>query len=236
MFCPNCGQQIPDGSIFCPVCGAGLQAQTYQAPVNLENRYAPGFSSVLRSALASSKFLAICILESIVAVMSFIPVTTVNVTTQTTQSSVNFNIMVILCCIAMWITYANAKGSETVMPVNGLKFSSGIATANWIFMWIGSVFMVVFGVLFTCFVPMYNSIFSDAELTNEFMYQLETALSAYGMEEFMEFFTVELMSALMIVLAAAFVIAGIVMIVFTIFYYGKLRKFARNLHVSYMTN
>jgi len=25
MFCPNCGRQIPDGSKFCPYCGASLE-------------------------------------------------------------------------------------------------------------------------------------------------------------------------------------------------------------------
>lgn len=26
MYCPNCGSQIPDGSSFCPVCGARIRA------------------------------------------------------------------------------------------------------------------------------------------------------------------------------------------------------------------
>ena len=27
MFCPNCGKQIPDGSKFCPYCGASLEGK-----------------------------------------------------------------------------------------------------------------------------------------------------------------------------------------------------------------
>ncbi|MGC9000874.1 WG repeat-containing protein, partial [Caldisericum sp.] len=27
MFCPNCGRQIPDGSKFCPYCGASLEGK-----------------------------------------------------------------------------------------------------------------------------------------------------------------------------------------------------------------
>jgi TM2 domain-containing membrane protein YozV len=28
MFCPNCGRQIPDGSKFCPYCGASLEGES----------------------------------------------------------------------------------------------------------------------------------------------------------------------------------------------------------------
>ena len=27
MFCPKCGNQIPDGSTFCPLCGAAINVQ-----------------------------------------------------------------------------------------------------------------------------------------------------------------------------------------------------------------
>jgi len=33
MFCPNCGAQLPDGSVFCSSCGANIGAQTAQ-PIN----------------------------------------------------------------------------------------------------------------------------------------------------------------------------------------------------------
>ena len=33
MFCGNCGNQIPDGSAQCPICGAPLQAAPAQQPV-----------------------------------------------------------------------------------------------------------------------------------------------------------------------------------------------------------
>lgn len=32
MFCGNCGNQIPDGSAQCPICGAPLQAAPVQQP------------------------------------------------------------------------------------------------------------------------------------------------------------------------------------------------------------
>ena len=33
MFCPNCGNNIPDGSVFCPECGKPTSAQTSQQPM-----------------------------------------------------------------------------------------------------------------------------------------------------------------------------------------------------------
>lgn len=32
MFCPNCGKQIPDQSVFCPSCGTRVQAAAPQQP------------------------------------------------------------------------------------------------------------------------------------------------------------------------------------------------------------
>lgn len=56
MFCSSCGKQIPDGSTFCPSCGAKLQApvgsaaptyaqqaqQTYGSPLTGGAIYSPG--------------------------------------------------------------------------------------------------------------------------------------------------------------------------------------------------
>lgn len=36
MFCPNCGNQIPDGSEFCPACGVNLGVRS-NSPVNSNN-------------------------------------------------------------------------------------------------------------------------------------------------------------------------------------------------------
>ena len=38
------------------------------------------------------------------------------------------------------------------------------------------------------------------------------------------------------VFSVVFIVAAIIMLVFNILYYGKVCKFARNLHVSYITN
>jgi len=38
MFCPNCGRQIPDGSKFCPYCGANLEGRVYTSKTKSSSR------------------------------------------------------------------------------------------------------------------------------------------------------------------------------------------------------
>lgn len=42
MFCRNCGQQLPDGSLFCPRCGTSVQAGA--SPVQDKTRPSPGIA------------------------------------------------------------------------------------------------------------------------------------------------------------------------------------------------
>ena len=39
MFCTNCGNNIPDGSVNCPVCGAAVQQQQPQQPAYQQPTY-----------------------------------------------------------------------------------------------------------------------------------------------------------------------------------------------------
>lgn len=42
MFCRNCGQQLPDGSLFCPRCGTSVQAGA--SPVQDKTQPSPGIA------------------------------------------------------------------------------------------------------------------------------------------------------------------------------------------------
>lgn len=42
MFCRNCGQQLPDGSLFCPRCGTSVQAGA--SPVQDKTLPSPGIA------------------------------------------------------------------------------------------------------------------------------------------------------------------------------------------------
>ncbi len=237
MFCPNCGQQIPEGSIFCPACGANLQYQSPEAPpVNLEEQNTPGFASILRQALASSKFLAMCIIVTIAALLACAPVTTTDLTTGAVSSSSNFDLFGILSTIAMWITYAKAKSSDTIMSVGGLKFSSGIAKATWIVNWIVIVVFFVCGVIFIAAGPMIGSFLEDPSFIEEFNVQFQAQIGSIGAEDLTEMLSADMVGIFVTVFSVVFIVAAIIMLVFNILYYGKVCKFARNLHVSYITN
>jgi uncharacterized protein YbjQ (UPF0145 family) len=44
LICPNCGKQVPDGSVFCPSCGRDLGRVTpSQTIMLLTSNYAPGY-------------------------------------------------------------------------------------------------------------------------------------------------------------------------------------------------
>ncbi len=235
MFCPNCGNQIPENSFFCPFCGANLQNENgFVPPVNLEDQSHVSFASVLRKALSSTKFLVMCILVTVAAVLSCVPTTMVD--EMGFSASANFDLFAILSTIAMWITYANAKSSDTVMNVGGLKFNAVIANIVFVINWVAAGIITVCGILFCAMGPMFSALFADEAMMEDFYLQITPVFEEYGLSELLTMFTGDFISMFMIGMGIAFVIIGIVMILLNVFYYGKVKKFANNLHISYITN
>lgn len=237
MFCPNCGNQIPENSFFCPSCGANLQENnSFEPPVNLEDKNELGFASVLRRALCSGKFLAMCIMITIAGVLSFAP-TTISYTPDGIASySSSFDLFAILSTVAMWITYANAKSKSDVMPVGGLKFNAVLAKITFVLNWIAAIIMLVCGAIFFAVIPMISSIFADEAATDMFFAELIPMLEQNGLGGYIESLTGDLVRIVFIGMAVAFVVVGIILALINIFYYGKVKNFANNLHISYITN
>lgn len=235
MFCPNCGKQIPENSFFCPFCGANLHSgNAVEPPVNLEDQSPVSFASVLRKALCSAKFLVMCILVSVAAVLSFVPTTMVD--EMGFSASANFDLFAILSTIAMWITYANAKNADAVMSVGGLKFNAIIANIVFVMNWVAAGIITVCGILLCVMGPMFSGLFADEAMMEEFYLQITPVFEEYGLSEFLTMFTGDVISIFMIGMGIAFALIGIVMILLNVFYYGKVKKFANNLHISYITN
>lgn len=235
MFCPNCGKQIPENSFFCPFCGANLHnGNAVEPPVNLEDQSPVSFASVLRKALCSTKFLVMCILVSVAAVLSFVPTTMVD--EMGFSASANFDLFAILSTIAMWITYANAKNADAVMSVGGLKFNAIIANIVFVMNWVAAGIITVCGILLCVMGPMFSALFADEAMMEEFYLQITPVFEEYGLSEFLTMFTGDVISIFMIGMGIAFALIGIVIILLNVFYYGKVKKFANNLHISYITN
>lgn len=235
MFCPNCGKQIPENSFFCPFCGANLQnGNASEPPVNLEDQSPLSFASVLRKALSSTKFLVMCILVTVAAVLSCVPTTMVD--EMGFSANANFDLFAILSTIAMWITYANAKNADTVMSAGGLKFNAGIAQAVFILNWVAAGIIFVCGIVLCAIGPMLSALFTDEAMMEDFYLQITPVFEEYGFGDLLAMFTGDVISMLMIGIGVAFILMGIVMILLNVFYYGKVKKFANNLHIAYITN
>ena len=229
MFCPNCGQQIDEGSSFCTNCGTRLSpapapapqepvyqptapafqpgepaAPTYTAPNYNAPVYGPpqtfegirtgGEVQRLKSILSSSLFLVLCIVYSASILLGLF--------------GASFDILGILFCISLWITYAAAKDRSAYLKTNGLRFSRGVVTAEWVIMWIAVVFILVAGVI--VFIA---SIATGSALGRSYGYDYGGAVGAgFGI----------------VILIVAVIIAAILAIV-NIFFYGGLRKFCASL-------
>ncbi len=238
MFCPNCGQQIDEGSSFCTNCGTRLSpapsvptqepvyqqeaqgyppdeptvylddsfnstAPTYTAPNYNAPVYGPpqtfegirtgGEVQRLKSILSSSLFLVLCIVYSASILLGLF--------------GASFDILGILFCISLWITYAAAKDRSAYLKTSGLRFSRGVVTAEWVLMWIAVGFVAVFGI-FGVIIS-----FSGSAALRDYSNGIGSFATA-GMGIVILFF---------------FLFAIAIMVLINIFFYGNLRKFCASL-------
>ncbi len=68
MFCVNCGKELPDGSSFCPTCGAAQQEAT-PSPVSGTERYTAPAS---QSAVQKAKYNTMCIVGLVISCISLL--------------------------------------------------------------------------------------------------------------------------------------------------------------------
>ncbi len=66
MFCPNCGREIPDGSNFCPYCGAKIITIEEQKPLRKKKRK-------IRLSLILIPIIAIVAVSSLLIYFNFFP-------------------------------------------------------------------------------------------------------------------------------------------------------------------
>ena len=218
MFCPNCGSQLPDDSLFCSSCGASVQTNaSFNPPVNLEEQNENSFAAVLRRAICSTKFLVMCILVSVAAVLSFVP-TTVTIDGAGMSTTSNFDLFAILSTIAMWITYANAKNSEPIMAVGGLKFNATIAKITFVLNWVAAGIIVVCGALLCAMGPMLNSLLSDESVVEDFYLELAPVFEEYGLGDLLTNITGDFISMFFIGIGVVMLVVGVLMILLNVFY------------------
>ena len=266
MFCPNCGQQIPDGSAFCYICGKELAGRPNTIFQPAPYQQANTVGDKLKKHLTSPLFLAVTILVTVATAISLL---------------VSFNIFLILVTIAMWVTYANAKSTAYPMSTSGLKFNYGLNMATFVINWVCVAMLVpcviIFGIMTPFFVNAVNSSADEFEIIAdeyfesrdhiegdmdklldemyeeeefaELMYLME---SQYGfgraeLEEFMEDHLVDFLDiffedvtgfiiGIFVGLLVWILLVVILLIVFNICAVNKFRKFAQSLITAYETN
>lgn len=255
MFCPNCGQQIPDNSYFCPVCGKDLNSQAV-APAAEGKKADAGFAAKIRKNLSSTLFLVMCILMSVAVLFSFTMTTSLDAadTEMSMSYGYNLDIISVLILIGMWIAYAKAKSSDAVMNDSGIKLISGTITASWVLNWIAVGMLGLCGIAFAALSPVIASAIGGADVQAEldavladpeFWSQLEPVWEIYesiglniDKEAFAEIMILIMENAALIFmgLGIGFIVGAVVLVLVNVFYYGNLRRFSRNLSVSYNTN
>ncbi len=242
MYCGRCGSQIPEGSMFCPVCGASVQQSegqqggaSYDMPPVNNFGYQPfsmeadrnSVAAKIRKMLSSNLFLAICILLTVPA----IPVG-------------GLPVLSILFAIGAWIAYAQARSSDATMQLTGLNMLSGTMTASYVITWIGVGCSALGGVLMAITGPAMNSMYYEImdefenqglwEMIEEEGFLLDAELQEYYFA-FWDFFLNNL-GMVFTVMAVFILILAVVMAVYNAVFYGRFRRLAKNMGAAYITN
>lgn len=216
MFCPNCGNEIKEGALFCAQCGTKVNATQQPSEVTLETTLEPAsqeqqVSAVTEKLLAIFKdklFLVISILLSAstlfqIAMGSGLPVTA------------------ILFTIFTWICYIQATSNKT--DPKYVKWISGTVFAEYVLLW------VAFGGMALVTLTMLATTFAADGLIGELLQRLEPefggALNA--------FFALGLPMELVFVVATiVFAIATAIIGLYNGICVRNIHKFTKTLHTS----
>ncbi|MBR5451706.1 MAG: hypothetical protein IKV36_01790 [Clostridia bacterium] len=117
MICKKCKNQIPDGSLYCPVCG---EPQTQPDTTNINGM--PSAIAGLVSLFSDKLFFVATILMTVSAAAGFV--------------GGGIPVFYILIAIAMWMAYAAVKNKNVMGLGTPLKMFSGISLAEYILGWV----------------------------------------------------------------------------------------------------
>lgn len=238
MFCPNCGNKLPENTDVCPACGAAIPQKNNipdenSAPVPAAGGDGnaivfTGFET-LKKVFSSSLFLALCIVISAAAALGII--------------SETFDLYAILGAIACWIIYANAKSSDPLKQ-SGYKFAAVITRIMYVINWVCIGLIAVSGAIVSALF-----FYSDSMLE-----QLLTSLNTYFPNVYydlmseLEELTAELSDVIApsefmsyaswgfaIAVIVVAVIAIAVMIVYNLCFVRPLDKYTHSLSDSFVT-
>lgn len=237
MICPNCGKELPDGIVFCTSCGAKLIPDAPQNSVEAAQSAAPDANiapapdayaapapeytqfDVLKAKVSSPLFLAICIVMTVLA-------------------SLSFNLFAILGTIACWMAYANAKSATAPLKQSSYKFAAVITRIAFVLNWVLVGLLGILELFTFVFIAFAGNIFSNEEVLNglyDALYDLEQEfpgmLSELPVGNIAYFITTGLFIAFAVVLALT--IAWV--IVYNVCYIRHIDKYTHSLSNAFVT-
>lgn len=216
MKCNQCGFEYQDQFEYCPNCGAPspktppmYEPPVYAQPVSLN----PSADKVLL-ALKDRLFLVICILMSGACALNLV--------------TASFSVIEILITIFLWLLYADSQ--KGFVGSKRLRCISGCVYANYVIVNVCCGILIVFGILF-------GVVFEVVADTSEFIYELESVFSEYGLDELgisIADIPQELFSVMGWIIAAAFVIVAVIILVFNLLATRKIHRFTQSIYQSIM--
>lgn len=159
MFCPKCGANLPEGSIFCANCG-----------FNLTNGFDTPASPVVypldkaKKTLSDPLFLAIAIILTVAAGAKLLVA--------------GLDILLILTVVGVWLAYAGATGENTGLIGTGINLASVSVKIQYVLSYVAAGFVFFGGfILFVCFASIGDSL---GELFAEILAVVEQTVHETG--------------------------------------------------------
>ena len=133
MFCPKCGQSLPEGAIFCPACGFNM-AQGYEnAPESPAQNIVYPFEKAKKT-LSDPLFLAIAILLSVSAAAGLL--------------SGGLNILLAIFVVGVWMIYAGTMNENNDLIGRGLTLSAVVTKISYVITYVLVGIVLFLGVIF----------------------------------------------------------------------------------------
>ena len=210
MKCPNCLYESEQSFAFCPKCGTQAESAPQADFVPAVN---PAASRLL-PLLKDNMFLAICILISVTAAISF-------------------DVISILFTIFLWLTFA--KSRKNIVDANHLRQISGTVYASYVLNNVASIILIVCGAIYTALMgyAIYSSPGSLDLIENSLTYRIPEIFDTLPFKDVIpHYFSVTIIIGICI----GIFIGGIVSLLINVLGLRKIHRFVKSVHLGVSTN
>ena len=210
MKCHNCLYETEQPISFCPKCGvqvAPAPQTEFVPPVN----YAANRATAL---VRDKLFLAMCILISVSAVISF-------------------DVISILLTIFLWLTFA--KSRKNIVDANHLRQISGTVYASYVLNNIASIILIVCGVIYSALMvyAIYNSSGGSGLIDTPLAFYIPKITKLLPIKELYPHY---LTLGILVALGIAISVGGIISLLINLLGFRKIHRFVKSVHTGITSN